>query len=79
MSKAIKGDTLFANFYEHIRKNVDDMSDIKKATYNDITYRRLFKYIKFLRDTNYWNPLTKNGKKNGEENLVSIYRKQIPH
>jgi hypothetical protein len=57
LSKAIKSDALFADFYEHIRKKVDDMSDIKKATYNDITYRRLFKYLKYLRDTTYWDPL----------------------
>ena len=30
LSKAIKSDTLFADFYEEIRKEVDDMSDIKK-------------------------------------------------
>jgi len=57
LSKAIKSDTLFADFYEEIRKEVDDMSDIKKATYNDVTYRRLFQYVKFLQDTTYWNPL----------------------
>lgn len=57
LSKAIKSDTLFADFYEAIRKKVDDMSDIKKATYNDVTYRRLFQYVKFLQDTTYWNPL----------------------
>jgi hypothetical protein len=56
---AIKNDILFADFYENIRKKVDDMSDIKKATYNDITYRRLFKYIKYMRDTTYWKPLEK--------------------
>jgi hypothetical protein len=67
LSKAIKSDTLFADFYEyirkivdfyeHTRKEVDDMSDIKKATCNDITYRRLFKYFKYLQDTTYWKPL----------------------
>jgi len=66
LSKAIKSDTLFANFYESIRKEVDDMSDIKKATYNDITYRRLFKYVKFLRDTTYWNPLSEKWEKEWE-------------
>ncbi len=57
LSKAIKSDTLFAEFYESIREEVDEMSDIKKATYSDITYRRLFKYVKFLQDSTYWNPL----------------------
>ena len=58
LAKAIKSDTLFTSFYEHIRKKVDDLSDIKKAKYNDVTYRRLFKYVKFLQDTTYWKPLS---------------------
>ena len=60
LSKAIKSDTAFSNFYENTRKAVDDMSDIKKAQYNDVTYRRLFKYFKFLNDTSYWKPLAEN-------------------
>lgn len=66
LSKAIKKDTLFAVFYENIGKVTADMSDIKKATYNDITYRRLFKYVKFLQDTTYWNPLSKEWEKEWE-------------
>lgn len=63
LSKAIKGDTLFSSFYENIRKGVDEMDDIKKAKFNDVTYRRLFKYFKFLRDTTYWNPLSEKWEK----------------
>ena len=59
LSKVIKSDTLFAEIYEHVRKEVDEFSDIKKATYNDVTYRRLFNYIKFLQDTTYWSPYRK--------------------
>jgi len=66
LSKAIKSDTLFTSFYEHIRKEVDDMSDIKKAKYNDVTYRRLFKYVKFLQDTTYWKPLSEKWEKEWE-------------
>lgn len=57
LSNAIKSDTLFSNFYEHLRTEVESLSDIKKAKYHDITYRRLFQYIKFSEDTTYWNPL----------------------
>ncbi len=39
------------------------MSDIKKATYSDVTYRRLFKYVKFLQDTIYWKPLSEKWEK----------------
>lgn len=63
LSAAIKSDSLFADFYEHVRKVVDNMSDIKKAKYNDITYRRLFKYIKFSNDTAYWKPLSEEWEK----------------
>jgi hypothetical protein len=66
LSKAIKSDTLFANFYEGISKVVDNMSDIKKATFNDVTYRRLFKYVKFLQDTTYWSPLSEKWEKEWE-------------
>ncbi len=57
LSKAINNDTLFTSFYENIRNGVDEMDDIKKAKFNDVTYRRLFKYHKFSLDTSYWNPL----------------------
>lgn len=67
LSKAIKGDTLFSSFYENIRKGVDEMDDIKKAKFNDVTYRRLFKYFKFLRDTTYWNPLSEQWGKEWEK------------
>lgn len=63
LSKAIKSDTLFAEFYENIRKEVEEMSDIKKATYSDVTYRRLFKYVKFLQYTTYWKPLSEKWEK----------------
>jgi hypothetical protein len=74
LSKAIKSDTLFSEFYEDVRKEVDNMSDIKKATYNDITYRRLFKYIKYLQDTTYWKPLHEKWEKEWE----SEYGKYLP-
>lgn len=56
LAKAIKSDTLFAEFYESIRSEMDDLSEINKAKYNDITYHRLFNYVKYLNDTIYWNP-----------------------
>lgn len=55
--KAIKSDTSFTNFYENIREKVDEFDDIQKAKFNDVTYRRLFKYVKFSQDTIYWKPL----------------------
>lgn len=59
LSESIKNDTSFANFYEIIRNQIDTMNNIQKAKYGDITYSRLFKYNKFLSDTNYWNPIDK--------------------
>jgi hypothetical protein len=69
LSKAIKSDTLFTSFYEGIRKNVDEMDDIKKAKFNEVTYRRLFKYYKFLQDTTYWKPLSEKWEKEWEKDL----------
>lgn len=67
LSKAIKSDTLFTSFYENIRKSVDELDDIKKAKFNDVTYRRLFKYVKFSRDTIYWKPLYEKWDKEWEK------------
>lgn len=58
LSKAIKSDTMFASFYENIRASVDQMDDIKKAMFNEVTYSRLFEYYKFLLDTTHWKPLS---------------------
>jgi hypothetical protein len=69
LSKAIKSDTLFTIFYEGIRKNVDEMDDIKKAKFNEVTYRRLFKYVKYLQDTTYWKPLTEKWEKEWEKDF----------
>lgn len=57
LSKAIKADTSFASFYENVRKAVDDMGEVEKAKFNDVTYRRLFKYMSLVKDTTYWKPL----------------------
>lgn len=67
LSKAIKSDTSFTSFYENIRKKVDELDDIKKAKFNDVTYRRLFKYVKFSKDTTYWKPLFEKWEKEYEK------------
>jgi hypothetical protein len=72
LSKAIKSDAQFADFYTLVRDEADKLSDIKKATYKDITYRRLFKYVKFTEDSLYWNPMQEKWK-NEWENVYGIY------
>ena len=69
LSKAIKSDTLFMSFYEDIRERMDKMDDIAKAKFNDVTYRRLFKSVKFLQDTTYWNPLSEKWEKEWEKDF----------
>lgn len=63
LANAIKDDTAFSSFYENAGKFTEKMSDIKRAKYNEVTYRRLFTYIKFVADTTYWNPLFENWEK----------------
>ena len=58
LSIAIKSDTMFTSFYENIRKSVDEIDDIKKANFNEVTYSRLFEYYKFLLDTTHCKPLS---------------------
>lgn len=69
LAKTGKQDTLFAGFYENIRKSVDEMDDIKKAKFNDVTYRRLYKYYKFLQDTTFWKPKTDKWEKEWEKDF----------
>lgn len=63
LSKAIKSDAMFVDFYEDVTKKMTTMDDIQKARFNDITYRRLFKfYISvdiLTNDTIYRNSSTK--------------------
>ena len=75
LSQAIKSDTSFSGFYETVRKEVDDMDDIKKAKYNDVTYRRLFKYFKFLNDTSYWKSLSKTWDKEWDNKFAGYLPK----
>jgi hypothetical protein len=72
LSKAIKSDTMFTGFYETIRTSVDEMDDIKKAKFYDVTYSRLFEYYKFINDTTHWNPLSEIWEKEWE-NDFGIY------
>lgn len=72
LSKAIKSDTLFTSFYENIRNRVDEMDDIKKAKFGDVTYSRFFEYYKFLRDTAYWQPLNRKWEMQWEKEY-SVY------
>ena len=53
LSVAFKYDDSFREFYESTRDNMDDVSDVIKATYSDITYRRFFDFYKILLDSNY--------------------------
>jgi hypothetical protein len=69
LSRAIKSDTLFTSFYENLRKRVDEMNDINKAKFNDVTYRGLFKHVKFSQDTTYWKPLYEKWEKEWEKDF----------
>ncbi len=75
LAKVIKSDTSFNSFYEHLRREVDEMDDIKKATFNEVNYRRLFKYVKFLKDTIYWKPLNEKWEKEWKKEY-GIYSKK---
>lgn len=72
LSRAIKADSSFATFYKNIRNKVDKLSDIKRAEYNEVTYKRLFNYIKFFKDTTYWKPKTKKWEQEWE-NKFGVY------
>lgn len=60
LSSSIKFDTSFASFYERARFAIDDMSDVEKAIYYDVSYEMLFNFSKFpqkwdfTRDNSEW-------------------------
>lgn len=58
LASAIKSDPAFAEEYENIRTmiNLVNYSEVQKAQYKDVTYRRLCKYARRENDTAYWAP-----------------------
>lgn len=52
LSKAIKADSAFADFYEDLRddRSINEMSDVQKAKYRKVTYARLYKYMNYAND-----------------------------
>lgn len=57
LSKIIKNDTLFIDFYENHRKIAEKLNEIDKAKFNDLTYRDLYKMYSYMNDTTVMNPL----------------------
>ena len=51
LSKVIKKDTSFIEFYEAQRKISEKLNEIDKAKFADLTYRRLFKMYQYIQDT----------------------------
>lgn len=61
LASIIKSDSNFTEFYENIHSlvKISMFSDIQKAEYKDVTYRRLYKYYHRNNfEPEYWQPLT---------------------
>ena len=59
LANAAKINEAFYEFYdvfEAYRSEMKEMSAVKKATYNSITYRRLFDYYLYIEDSIKMNP-----------------------
>lgn len=56
LAAVIEKDTLFGSFYEEQKVLTAKMSDIEKARYSHITYRKIYKMFQYLRDTTKMNP-----------------------
>lgn len=59
ITDATEIDSTFDSLYTEIRSTFYFMNKVKQAYYHDITYREIYDYINYLKDTNYWNPLFK--------------------
>lgn len=75
LSKEIKNNEKFAEFYSELRETVKDLNDIEKATFYDITYRRLYDYITYENDTAYWNSILKDTHKKWKKENSSYFTK----
>jgi hypothetical protein len=87
LKSAIKNDSLFEETYKYIQLVKDSVlkSDLDKAKWADLTYNRVYKYVKFSIDTNYFKPIEeklknewkeKYGKYQAKVDSISNYWKQ---
>jgi hypothetical protein len=74
----IKKDSLFEYTYKYIKHVRDSVlkSDIDKVKWADITYKRINRFLKFARDTNYFKPFKDKFKVNWN-NKFGQYKKQV--
>lgn len=56
LGMAIDSDERFADFYSDVRDMLEDMEPVEMAKCYGITYRELFKFMKYAEDSNYWKP-----------------------
>ena len=73
LASAIKSDPEFAEAYERIRKldSLISFSEVQKAKYKDVTYRRLYKYTKHMNDSIFWLPKNKKWQQEWDETFAN--------
>ena len=69
LKKSIDRDTLFEETYKSIQYIKDSVlaTDIEKAKFSDLTYKRIHRLIKFSLDTSYFKPIEERIKKEWKE------------
>lgn len=88
LKKSIDNDSLFKNTYEYIQFVRDTIlkSDISKAKFANLTYRKVHEFVQFSNDTNYFKPINerikvewerKYGKYLSKVDSISSYWKKI--
>jgi len=78
VQKSIEKDSLFKNVYALVMLNKDLKlkSELDQAEYSDLTYNRLYKFVKFMQDSAYFKSI--NEKMGNEwENKYGIYSTKI--
>ena len=75
LSPIVKTDTLFAKFYQDIRKDFDTYEDVEKARFDDVTYRGLYKLYKEFSDTAYLRSLRDTYKKDWDRAYLPYVEK----
>lgn len=77
LKKSMDNDTAFQDTYELIQQIKDSVlrSDIEKAKFADLTYKRVFKLLKYSKDSSIFNPIREQLKKEWKEKYGSLHIK----
>jgi len=78
VKKSVEKDSLFTSVYMYTQviKEFKLKSELEQAEYSDLTYKRLYKFVKFMKDSAYFNSMNEKFGKEWE-NKYGIYSTKV--